>query len=242
MNTAILVVYILGVVVGFGLVIYSIAARLAKGMARRERAEEKSEPTALKVQLKEKIIEERYTGDLMAVHEEALHMRLISPSPLLKAGEIRELAFDTTIGILQATRNSEKAVAKSKARELLDILRNELAVQKLDVTPHEEIQIIRNRIMNLAEMTSEVQLALCEIDHKVIDIESILGQLPEVIQNHRDHIKSLRESVAEIKMTSATKEELFSVQKEISVVKWAFITLFGVVMTVLGWLFTKVVP
>ena len=231
MNYIVLFFYFIGVATLLSVVIYSIFSKLR---ARRHSVEPLHEQIATTAP---QVLQYKETSVVLA---EAFEMRSkLYSGALGKIHPVRELALDANIGILQATRKSEKKLAKAEAQKLLDILREELGIAK-DETPEHSIQAIRTRLMNLTEMMAEAQVSLCDIDHRVVDLEAIVDQLPDILQTHRDHICSLQEAVSEIQDKGATKSELSLVEKELRFLKWAFVTIFGVVFTLLGWIFSKV--
>jgi hypothetical protein len=150
-----------------------------------------------------------------------------------------ELAMDINVGILEVTRKQETRLAKEQADELLNVLRDELAIPRTDISADEKLQLVRTRIIKLTEMLAEVQVSLTGVEHRVLDIESMVQQLPSVINNHRDNILSLYQSVSEIRETMATKSELRSVEKQLDLLKWSFSGALGAVFTVLGWILVK---
>ena len=149
------------------------------------------------------------------------------------------LAMDINVGILEVTRKQETRLAKAQADELLNVLRDELAIPRMDISADEKLQLVRTRIIKLTEMLAEVQVSLTGVEHRVLDVESMIQQLPSVINNHRDNILSLYESVGEIRETMATKSELRSIEKQLDLLKWSFSGALGTVFTVLCWILVK---
>lgn len=153
--------------------------------------------------------------------------------------EASSLAMDINVGILEVTRKQETRLAKAQADELLNVLRDELAIPRADISSDEKLQLVRTRIIKLTEMLAEVQVSLTGVEHRVLDIESMVQQLPSVINNHRDNILSLYQSVGEVREKMATKSELGAIEKQLDLLKWSFSGAFGTVFTILGWILVR---
>lgn len=183
---------------------------------------------------------ESIQADLMSHIQARTHDRALREN--LSAGYISaasSLAMDINVGILEVTRKQETRLAKAQADELLNVLRDELAIPRMDISADEKLQLVRTRIIKLTEMLAEVQVSLTGVEHRVIDIETMVQQLPSVINNHRDNLLTLYESVSEIRETMATKSELKSIEKQLDLIKWAFSGALGTIFTILGWILIK---
>jgi|SRR4051794_4658350 hypothetical protein len=168
-------------------------------------------------------------------------VRLHYPNLKTGGGEFRiaELSMDVGLSILEATRGQERRLSKAKAEELLTVLRDELAIAPKDLTPAELVQAIRARLISLTEMMSEAQLSLTDLEHRVSDIDSIVKQLPAIVNDHRRHIGSLHQSIDELTAKAATKQEFQQLQKELDTVKWAIATVLAIILAILGALLKK---
>jgi hypothetical protein len=175
------------------------------------------------------------TADVGMFHQMRQAHGFAVVSPELKEGT-PELAVDVSLGILKSTRESERRLSKAEAEELLKVLRDELAMPPTDQTPGEMIRCIRARLTRLVELTAEAQLSICDLGCRVTDIESVVRQLPKVLENQRRAIMTHDEIIMELKRDSATKADLTTLQKELDVVKWAFTLILGILLAVVGWL------
>ena len=167
----------------------------------------------------------------------ALHTsRVVSLPSEISAKETRvaELAMDVNIALLKATRGQERTLSKARAEELLRLLRDELAITPKDASPTELVQSIRGRLITLTEMMAEAQVSICDLDHRVVDIEALTAQLPAVVRDHRRHIASLHQSIEELREKSASKSDIQQIEKELAVVKWVFTAALGIILAIIG--------
>lgn len=156
------------------------------------------------------------------------------------AGEdVAAIALDISFGILEATRSSERRLAKAQGEELLKALRDELAIAPADIPTDQLVHSIRAKLIRLTEMMVEAQVSLVEVNHKVVDMDSLVRQLPRVLDSHRENILSLAHNVEEMSQKYASKTELKLVEKEVEILRWVFSSALAVVLALLGWMITR---
>lgn len=155
--------------------------------------------------------------------------------------DVVQFAQRLTEKVLDATRKSDRKLSKPKAEALLEILRQELALPPSEA-PEESIQAIRARLISLTEMMVEVQSSLTDVKYKVEDVEAIVDQLPEILRNQRDHMRTLDRSIENLIETTATKSEVRILERELASVKWATATAIGILFTVVGWIMAVLMP
>lgn len=198
-----------------------------------------AEPEREIVRRLDKVVEEITVGDTVSLVQSPTLLYPRRDEAAVLADRIGRLAMDVNVGILEATRSSERRLSKAAAEELLGVLRDELAVPESGLTPEQMVQSVRARLIRLTELMVEVQLGLADLNHRVTDIDSLIGQLPQVLNSHRDAILSLRRSVEEVRADYATKAEVKSIEKDFEWLKWTFSGILGIILVILGFLLTK---
>ena len=89
-------------------------------------------------------------------------------------------------------------------------------------------------------MMVEAQIGICDLNHRVVDIESMIQQIPEVINDHRRHIASLYGRIDTLKESAATKSDVRQIERELGAIKWAFTITLGIILALLGAIFSRV--
>jgi hypothetical protein len=226
MKTFLLVTYFSSISVLIAWLLYSILRKYIKKGANKKETKEFQYIEKLKL-LDKAVASER----LESIKSEVNLMTQLDIN-----NRIKEVAFDANLGILKSTRNSEIIIAKQEAQKLLDVLRMELGISKSDMSNEESFRIIKTRLMNLTEMMAEAQVSLVKMDHRVVDIESIISQLPEILNTQREQIYSIHDSIQELRESTASKNDMKQLEKEFAYFKWTFGLIMGFLITLIGWL------
>ena len=231
--------YVAGLLVLAGVVV----SFLLQTRARRQRRLVQLRETSRTLELQSLVASKVETQSVCEIAEHApmAFMKADAFHKVARQVRVEELSMDVALGILEATRGEERHLSKAKAEELLTVLRNELAITPKNLTPVELVQAIRARLVTLTEMLSEAQLSLTDLEHRVIDIDSIVRQLPAIISNHCRHIDSLHQSIDDLTAKAATKQDVQQVQKELDIVKWAITTILAIILAVLGALMRRAI-
>jgi hypothetical protein len=229
-----LALYLLGLFVFLASVVYFLV------LARRRRGKPIEE--GLKLKRLEPVAELVSAGEATKSTQVVQLARIVGfPSEVgVKETRVAELAMDVNIALLKATRGQERTLSKARAEELLRLLRDELAIPPKDASPTELVQSIRGRLITLTEMMAEAQVSICDLDHRVVDIETLTAQLPAVVKDHRRHIASLHQSIEELREKSS-KSDIQQIEKELTAVKWVFTVALGIILAILGALLRKLI-